>query len=221
MDDSDDGIDDLLRLAARSLTGHRRRLFQAEVTRVLCAGHARRAERRFGWGRANVATGLHERDSGIRCVENFGTRGQRRTEDANPQLAADIRDLVEPHTQVDPELKSDRRYTNLSAREVRERLRAEKGHAVAGLPSERTMRDILNRMGYRLKRIQKGKPLKKTAQTDAIFANVEAARAQARTEPDTLEISVDTKAKVSEGAYARGGKNADRVGRDDSGGLGS
>lgn len=220
MDDSDDSIDDLLRLAARSLTGHRRRLFQAEVTRVLCDGHARRAERRFGWGRANVQTGLHERDSGIRCVENFATRGQRRTEDANPQLAADIRDLVEPHTQADPELKSDRRYTNLSAREVCERLRTEKGHAVADLPSERTMRDILNRMGYRLKRIQKGKPLKKTAQTGAIFANVKAARAQAKTEPDTLEISVDTKAKVSEGEYARGGKNADGGGRDGGEGMG-
>ncbi|MEI7992884.1 MAG: hypothetical protein WCH93_10710 [Actinomycetota bacterium] len=221
MDDSDDGIDDLLRLAARSLTGHRRRLFQAEVTRVLCAGHARRAERRFGWGRANVATGLHERDSGIRCVENFATRGQRRIEDANPQLAVDIRDLVEPHTQTDPELKSDRRYTNLSAREVRERLRTEKGHAVADLPSERTMRDILNRMGYRLKRIQKGKPIKKTPQTDAIFANVKGARAQAGTEPGTLEISVDTKAKVSEGEYTRGGKNADGVGWDGREGMGS
>ncbi len=215
MDDSDDRTDDLLRLAARSLTGHRRRLFQAEVTRTLCGGRVRQAERRFGWGRANVGTGLHELDSGIRCVENFATRGQRRTEDANPQLAADIRDLVEPHTQADPELKSDRRYTNLSAREVRERLRAEKGHAAAALPSERTMRDILNRMGYRLKRIRKGKPIKKTPQTDAIFANVKAARAQARIEPDTLEISVDTKAKVSEGEYARGGKNADGGGRDD------
>lgn len=220
MDDSDDSTDDLLRLAARSLTGHRRRLFQAEVTCVLCGGSARQAERRFGWGRANVETGLHERESGIRCVENFATRGQRRTEDTNPQLAADIRDLVEPHTQADPELKSDRRYTNLSAREVLERLRTEKGCVVADLPSERTMRDILNRMGYRLKRIAKGNPLKKTAETDAIFANVTAVRTQAKTEAHTLEISVDTKAKVSEGEYARGGKNADGVGRDSGEGMG-
>jgi hypothetical protein len=220
MDDSDERIDDLLRLAARSLTGHRRRLFQAEVTRVLCAGHARRAERRFGWGRANVATGLHERDSGIRCVESFGTRGQRRTEDANPQLAVNIRDLAEPHTQADPELKSDRRYTNLSAREVCQRLQTQKGYAVADLPSERTMRDILNRMGYRRERIQKGKPLKKTPQTDAIFANVKAARTQAEVELDTLEISVDTKAKVSEGEYARGGKNANPLGRGGGEGMG-
>lgn len=221
MDDSDTSIDDLLRFAARSLTGHRRRLFQAEVTRVLCAGHARRAERRFGWGRANVETGLHERDSGIRCVENFGTRGQRRSEDANPQLGADIRAVVEPHTQADPELKSERQYTNLSAREVRERLRIEKGYADDDLPSERTMRDILTRMGYRLKRIQKGKPLKKTAETDAIFANVKAVREHVRNDPEALEISVDTKAKVSEGAYARGGKNADHLGRGGAEGMGS
>jgi len=34
------------------------------------------------------------------------------------------------------------------------------------------MRDILNRMNYRLKRIQKGQPLKKTKDKDAIFVNV-------------------------------------------------
>lgn len=220
MDDSDDRTDCLLRLAAQRLTGYRRRSFQAEVTRALCGGSARRAERRFGWGRVNVDTGLHELDTGIRCVENVATRGQRRSEAANPQLAADIRDLAEPHTQADPELKSDRRYTNLSAREVRERLLTEKGYAVADLPSERTMRDILNRLGYRLKRIQKGKPLKKTAETDAIFANVRAVPEQSRNDPRTLEISVDTKAKVSEGAYARGGKNADGIGRDRGEGLG-
>jgi len=223
MDDSDDKtakMDGLLRLAARSLTGHRRRRFQAEVTRELCGGHARQAERRFGWGRANVGTGLHELDSGIRCVDNVGKRGQRRREEANPQLAADIRNVVEPHTQADPELKSNRRYTNLSARELLERLQTEKGYADDGLPSERTMRDILNRMGYRLKRIQKGKPLKKTAETDAIFANVKAVREQVKNDPGTLEVSVDTKAKVNEGEYARGGKNPDAVGRSGGEGVG-
>lgn len=220
MDDSEDCTDRLLCVAARRLTGHARRLFQAEVARALCGGSARRAERRFGWGRETIDTGLHELDTGIRCVENFATRGQRRSEDADPQLAVDIRDLVEPHTQADPELKSGRQYTNLSAREVLERLQTEKGYAAAGLPGERTMRDILNRLGYRLKRIQKGKPLKKTAETDAIFAHVRAVREQAKSEPATLEISMDTKAKVSEGEYARGGKNPDGGGRDGGEGIG-
>jgi hypothetical protein len=136
-------------------------------------------------------------------------------------LAAAIRAIVEPHTQADPELQSARRYTNLSAAEVRQALRDQKGYADQDLPSERTMRDILNRMNYRLKRIQKAKPLKKTKETDALFANVAAARQEAPNDPETLEISVDTKAKVNEGDYSRGGKNPDRLGRGDAAGLGS
>src|SRR5512135_1256404 len=132
----------------------------------------------------------------------------QRSEEKDPRLAADIRAIVEPHTQADPELRSSRRYTNLSAAEVRQAL-IDTGYAHEELPRERTMRDILNRMNYRLKRIQKGKPLKKTEQTDAIFANVAAVRDQARDEPETLEISRDTKAKVALGEYVRGGKNPD------------
>jgi hypothetical protein len=124
-------------------------------------------------------------------------------------LAADIRAIVEPHTQADPELKSSRLYTNLSAAEVRRALIG-KGYAAQGLPSERTLRDILNRLNYRLKRIRKGKPLKKTKETDAIFANIQAVRQEVRDDPQTLEISIDTKAKVAVGDYSRGGKNPDR-----------
>ncbi len=209
---SDSITDDLIRFAAHSLTGHRRRLFQAEVTARLCDGNARRAERRFGWGRANITTGQHERQRGIRCVENFAARGRPRLEDADPELAADIRDIVEPRTQADPELKSSRCYSNISAGEVLESLQTEKGYAKDRLPAERTMRNILNRMNYRLKRIQKSKPLKKTPETEAIFANVRAVKAEEKG-PDTLEISMDTKAKVNEGEYARGGKNPDRLER--------
>ena len=88
-----------------------------------------------------------------------------------------------------------------------------KGCREEDLPKERTMRDILNRLGYRLKRIEKGKPLKKTEQTDAIFANVQAVREEVGNDPATLEISMDTKAKVALGDYVRGGKNPDRLRR--------
>jgi hypothetical protein len=208
MEDTGDRFEALIRSGAKRLTGFQRRLFMAEVATELCDGSARKAENRFGWGRETVAKGLHEASQGVRCLENFSARGRRRSEEKNPQLAADIRAIVEPHTQADPELKSSRRYTNLSAAEVRQAL-IDKGYSPEGLPSERTLRDILNRMNYRLKRIQKGKPLKKTAQTDAIFANVKEVREQARGDPQTLEISMDTKAKVAEGDYARGGKNPD------------
>lgn len=219
MEDSVECYEALLQQGAQRLKGHERRLFMAEVTLKLCDGKPRKAERRFGWGRETVAKGLHELRQGVRCLENFSARGRPRLEDKSPQLAQDIRAIVEPHTQADPELKSARRYSNLSAAEVLEALQT-KGHAQEDLPSERTMRDILNRMNYRLKRIQKGKPLKKTAQTNPIFANVQAVKAEIKG-PETLEISVDTKAKVDEGDYARGGKNPDRRGRQGRPGLGS
>lgn len=209
MDDTQDQYDELLRLAAQRLTGHQRRLFQAQVCLTLCDGNSRLAERRFGWGRHTVAKGLYEYQSGVRCPENFRTRGARRSEDRNPQLAADIRAVVEPQTYADPELRSARCYSNLSAAEVLTALRAAKGYSEGALPSERAMRDILNRMGYRLKRVQKGKPLKKTPETDAIFANVAAVREAVRDDPGTLEISIDTKAKVAVGDYVRGGKKPD------------
>jgi Rhodopirellula transposase DDE domain len=209
MEGSTECLDALIRSGARRLTGYQRRLFMAEVATELCEGSARRAERRFGWGRETVLKGLHEARQGMRCLENFVARGRLRSEEKDPQLAADIRAIVEPHTYADPELKSSRRYTNLSAAEVRGAL-IDKGYPRDALPSERTMRDILNRMNFRLKRIQKGKPLKKTKETDAIFANVKEVQRQARDDPEALEISMDTKAKVGLGDYARGGKNQDR-----------
>lgn len=210
MADSAAPTDDLLLNAATRLTGHQRRLFQAEVALALCGGSPRRAEQRFGWGRDNVATGLGELRTGIRCVEDFPARGRARWEDRYPELAEAVRDIVEPRTHADPELKSDRRYTRLSAAEVLAELHARAG-AAADLPGERQVREVLNRMGYRLKRVRKGKPLKKTAETDAIFANVRAVKEDAKGDPEVLEVSVDAKAKVAEGEYVRGGKNPDGV----------
>lgn len=200
--------DDLLVSAARQLKGRQRRIFLADVCCSLCDESPRKAEERFGWGRETVAKGLLEKGR-VETNQSVATRlrrGRQRSEDANPQLAVDIRLIVEPHTHSDPELKSQRQYTNLSAAEVRAAL-VKRGYEEELLPSERTLRDILNRMNYRLKRIQKGKPLKKTGETDAIFENVHAARERYQDDSETLEVSVDTKAKVSLGEYALGGKN--------------
>jgi Rhodopirellula transposase DDE domain len=205
----DDSINELLVSAARRLKGSQRRQFQAEVCTKLCDGSPRKAEQHFGWGRDTVAKGLRERSGESVALDSPAHRGRQRSEDANPQLAIDLRLIVEPHTQSDPELKSSRQYTNLSAGEVRQEL-LEKGYSEEELPSERTLRDVLNRMNYRLKRIQKGKPLKKTPDTDAIFDNVHAVHEAVKDDPETLEISVDTKAKVGLGEYVLGGKKPNR-----------
>src|ERR1022692_4374053 len=83
---------------------------------------------RSPWNCETIDKGLHELRQGIRCVENFAARGRPRWEDHNAQLAGDIRALVEPRTQADPELKSSRRYSNWSAAEVLKALQTQKGY---------------------------------------------------------------------------------------------
>lgn len=202
----DDATKTLLVSAARQLKGFERRKFLARCCKELCDQSPRKTEARFGWGRQTIAKGLREleRNEPEPRADEGQRRGRLPLEQKNPQLAIDIQLIVEPHTHCDPG-----QYANVSAAEVREAL-IEKGYDKSQLPAERTLRDILNRMNYRLKRIQKGKPLKKTKDTNAIFANVHAAHDQYRDDPQTLEISLDTKAKVSLGEYALGGKNANR-----------
>jgi hypothetical protein len=213
MDGTRDDYETLIVTAAKALTGYKRRRFIAQVTERLCNGNARQSEERFGWGRATAAKGMRERANRSRCPDRFTDRGRKRAEELQPQLARDIAAIVEPHTQADPELRSQRCYSNLSAHEVRQALITQKHYRAEDVPAERTLRDILKRLGYRLKRIQKGKPLKKLPVTDAVFANVNAVKAQCQTEPDTLELSLDTKAKLPLGEYSRGGKNPDHCGR--------
>jgi transposase len=145
--------------AARKLTGFLRRQFQAEMTLKYCGGQARRAERVFGWGRAAVDTGLNEVRTGIRCCDNFSSRGRHKSEEEAPELANAIHALVEPASQADPKFQTPLAYTRITAKAVREQLVAQGDGPV---PAERTLSDILNRLGYSLRRVRKTRPQKKS-----------------------------------------------------------
>jgi len=148
--------------AAAKLTGYRRREFQAEVANQYCDSSARQAESVFGWGRAAVQTGLHERRSGIRCLDNVHVRGRRKTEDKSPQIAAAIRQLVEPTSQTDPTFQSTLAFTRVTAAAVRTALQADEALAPI-VPCRQTIGSLLNRLGYRLRPVIKARPQKKFA----------------------------------------------------------
>ena len=146
-------------LAAKLLTGYKRRQFQAEMANTYCGGSARLAETTFGWGREAVHTGLNELRSGIRCVEAFESRGRPTTEEQHPALEEHIRRLVDPHAQADPKFQTPFAYTRITARVVREALLAIP--ELAGkVPTRQTVGDILDRLGYRLRRVLKARPQK-------------------------------------------------------------
>lgn len=148
-------------LAATLLTGHKRRQFQAEMAHAYCGGSARLAETTFGWGRDAVHTGLNELRSGIRCLDAFELRGRKTAEEFHPELEEHIRRLVDPHAQADPKFQTPFAYTRITARAVREALLCVPELAGA-VPSRQTVGDILNRLGYKLRRVLKARPQKRS-----------------------------------------------------------
>ena len=201
--------------AAGKLTGHRRRAFQAKVTLDYLGGSARRAETVFGWGREAVQRGLWE-FRGLQQApvlvprrNRDDARGRRKTEERLARLEEDIRSLVEPRSQVDPKFQSAFAYTRMTAAAVRKALIDQKGYDDEDLPGERTLRRILNRLDFRLRRVQKTKPLKKIKETDAIFDNVARANREADEDPTCLRISFDSKAHLKIGELSRGGQSRD------------
>ena len=79
--------------------------------------------------------------------------------------------VAEAHAPQDPTFRSMLAYTRLTAKAESEALR-DHGIAAAHLPSPSTMAEVLNRMGYRLRKVLKAKPQKKIPETEAIFANL-------------------------------------------------
>ncbi|MDF5732767.1 MAG: hypothetical protein PUP92_33450 [Rhizonema sp. PD38] len=68
----------------------------------------------MGWNRHSVQLGLHERRTGIVCVENYQARGRHNSVEILPNLEADIRSLVDAQAQADPKFQST--FLFLSAR---------------------------------------------------------------------------------------------------------
>lgn len=68
-----------------------------------------------------------------------------------------------------------------------------------------TINNVLNRIGYTLKKVLKTKPFKKIPETDAIFENVRRHHENAKSNPRILRVSADVKAKVKIGNLSRKG----------------
>lgn len=161
-----------LRLASSKLTGPERRSFEAAMTLKYCEGTPLMAEAVFGWGRQTVALGLAESRSGIICLgAQAAFSGRKRWEEHQPQAAQALRQLADAHAQQDPTFRPSLPYTRLTAQAALQGLR-EQGYSEEHLPSPSTMAEVLNRLGYRLRRVVKAKPQKKIKETDAIFENI-------------------------------------------------
>ena len=157
-----DSIKSLLISTAKALKGSARRLFMARTVKELGPGGQQRAARELQWGRMTIRKGLRELDSGLVCIDAFSLRGRKLAEDHLPSLLTDIRAIVDSQSQTDPQFRTSRLYTRLSAAEVRRQLITQKGYTDAELPTAATIGAKLNALGYYPQTVAKSRPQKKS-----------------------------------------------------------
>ena len=155
---------------ADSLRGAERRRFMAQTVDRLGLGQ-REAQQRLGWTRDTLRKGLHELHSGVTCLDAFCARGRKPVEVHLPQLRADIENLVQEQCQTDPTFQTTRRYCRLSAAEVRRQLIARKGYTDEQLPTLQTITTKLNAWGFRLRKVAKCRPQKKSRKPTPFSTN--------------------------------------------------
>lgn len=131
-----------------------------DVTLTLLEGKPRVAEDVFGWSRTTVALGIDEFQSGITCVNDLRNRRKPKSEEKNPELLNDIHQIMNPHSQADPQLRTTLLYTDMTAQAVYNAL-LQKGWDEETLPKVRTISNILQRHDYRLRTVVKTKVQKK------------------------------------------------------------
>ena len=145
---------------AQRLKGTERRQFMAQVVQELGIGGQSLAEQELGWNRGTIRKGMKELTSGVAIEDAFHLRGRKSTEEKLPNFLRDIQAIVEPYTQADPSLKTERLFTRISAAQVRRQLIEKKGYRDEDLPTQEVIRQRLNQMNYRLRRVAKSKPQK-------------------------------------------------------------
>src|SRR6266704_4885624 len=143
-----DSLKTLFLETAQSLKGSARRLFMARTVKELGPGGQRCAERELGWNRGPLRKGTHELESGFTCLDAFSARGRKRVEVHLPHLLSDIKAIVDSQSQADPQFRTTRLYTRLTAAEVRQQLIAHKGYTHEALPTVATITTKLHALGY-------------------------------------------------------------------------
>jgi hypothetical protein len=155
-----DSLKTLLIETAKSLKGSAGRLFMARTVKELGPGGQQRAARELRWGRMTSRKGMRELARGVSCIDAFSLRGRKRAEEHLPNLLTDIRAIVDSQSQTDPQFRSQRLYTRLTAAEVRRQLIAQKDYLEATLPTAETIGTKLKALGYYPQKVAKSQPQK-------------------------------------------------------------
>jgi len=198
---------DIVKDTISKLKGHSKRAILANIAETYGYGGQLFVAKEFNVGRDTIRKGFHEVRTGIKCEDAFSMRGRRKITYKLPELEEDLKKIIDSQCQTDPKFQSTRLYTRLTIGETRKQLIGQKGYEDAELPTNQTLNTLVNGLGYKLKKVQKTKPLKKIPETDAIFENLKKVHDEIEDDNTVVRLSIDTKDRVKIGNFSRDGKN--------------
>ncbi|MBE1556564.1 ISAzo13 family transposase [Sporosarcina limicola] len=192
------------------LKGSDKRKALAKIAKSLGKGGQSTVAKEFNVSRNTIRKGRFEL-KGISIADAFNARGRKGVEVKLPNLLEDITDIIDTQSQTDPDFGTTRLFTRVTVKEVRKQLIGQKGYTDEELPVTQTLNNKINKLGYRLQKVQKAKPLKKIAETDAIFDHLKKVHDENKDKDNVVRISIDTKDRVKIGNFSRGGKSRNLV----------
>ena len=160
----------------------------------------------FGISRVTIRKAIKLFKKEIVYYPTTETRGRKKLTEIYPCLEKDITKVIENSLSTDPKFKTEKQYVNMTVKEIKKQL-IETGKYEENSFCNSSLNNILNEMGYDLKKVKKTKPLKKIKETDDIFDNVKKKKEEGLSDNKTVMISIDTKDKVLLGPFSRNGYN--------------
>ena len=158
----------IFKFGLKKMDGSERRIYLAEIAQQLGYGGMKLVCNHFAIDFKTLQKGINELNSGNYIIDAFDKRGRKGVEFHLPNILDDIIRIVDAESQTDPRFEDKRLFTRLTPENIKKRLH-EMGYKLDELPSNQTIYNKVNELGYSFSTIQKTKPIKKIAETDAIF----------------------------------------------------
>ena len=142
------------------------------------------------------------------CVFKRETRGRKKFEITHPCIVSNIEEICENTKHIDKSLQDEILYTDVTLRNVREKLQDNYGYTGKDLPSIKTIRRIMTeRLGYKITKVKKDLIFKRVAETDSIFNNVFKKLKEIKDDITIAAISIDDKVAKYIGVLSGGGSS--------------
>ena len=158
----------IFKFGLQKMNGSERRIYLAEIAQQLGYGGMKLVCDHFAIDFKTLQKGINELNSGNYIIDAFDKRGRKGVEFHLPNILDDIIRIVDAESQTDPRFEDKCLFTRLTPENIKKRLH-EMGYKLDELPSSQTIYNKVNELGYSFSTIQKTKPIKKIAETDAIF----------------------------------------------------